>query len=277
MTTAVWVILCVLGLLTGFAVGWSRRHRRADATVDAAPADTAAPAPEPAPTEPAIDDADEPEAPVIDLRVLPGEGKAESSTPEPEPHTEPVDEPDEPATPRLSLAGAAATAVADRRTAVDRPDAQVIDLAAATRQVPLHNLQFIAGIGPRVDKRLRANGIVTVNDLAATGRKQLRRMLGAQLPGGDADVDRVRADARTMIDDAERGRIAPVDPGTELRRVHGIGTTMMRWLETRDITTLAQLAQLTKADIVRLETELADYPGRIREQKWRGQARRLLG
>lgn len=204
--------------------------------------------------------------------MLPGEGRTEPETPVREPEPQPADTGDEQPAPRLSLAG---TAVTDRQP-VEQPDAQVIDLAAATRQVPLHNLQFIDGVGPRLDKRLRANGIVTVTDLAATGRKQLRRMLSAHVPEGDAGVDRLRSDARTMVADAELGRTAPVDPGTELRRIQGIGTTMMRWLETQEITTLAQLAQLTKADITRLDEALADYPGRIRAEKWRGQARRLV-
>lgn len=272
MTTAVWVILCVLGLMTGFAVGWSRRHRRAATAIEPTP--TPAPTrPRPEPDRPDTDDG--PEAPVIDLRVLPGQGDVQTTDAQPAPDADevPAVEPaDESAAPRLSLAG---TAVAERQL-VERPDAQVIDLLAATRQVPLHNLQFIDGIGPRLDKRLRANGVVTVTDLASTGRKQLRRIVAAHLPNGADDVDRVRGDARALVADAELGRVAPADPGTELRRIDGIGTTMMRWLETRGITTVAQLAQLTKADIARLEAELTDYPGRIRAEKWRGQARRLV-
>lgn len=80
-----------------------------------------------------------------------------------------------------------------------------------------------------------------------------------------------------MVDAAAHGRVATADPGTELRRVQGIGTTMMRWLETQGITALAQLSALTKTDVDRLEAALTDYPGRIRTEKWRGQARRLLG
>ena len=275
MTTAVWVILCVLGLMTGFALGWSRRHRRAEATTSPAPTRTPTPAPPATEVEPEHQvEVETHAAPVIDLRVLPGEGAAETTMTRPTTADEPESD-DEPSAPRLSLAGPGGTAVVDRHR-TEQPDAQVIDLVAATRQIPLHNLQFIDGLGPRLDKRLRANGIVTVTDLAAVRRKELRRLLSAHLPSGDADADRFRANARALVADAELGRVAPADPGTELRRVQGIGTTMMRWLETKGITTLAQLAQLTKADIARLEDDLADYPGRIRAEKWRGQARRLV-
>ena len=276
MTTAVWVILCVLGLMTGFAVGWSRRHRRADAV----------PSPavevEPQTPEPAPDDEDDEgvEAPVIDLRVLPGQGADDRSPAEPDEDDDEGEDDGETATsassPRLSLAGATATAVAEPETRTEQPDAQVIDLAAAARPVPLHNLQFVDGIGPRLDKRLRANGIVTVADLAATRRKELRPILAAHAPGLEAEVDTIRDSARSMVDAAARGRVAPQDPGSELRRIQGIGTTMMRWLEAQGITSTAQLAELSKADIAALQDELTDYPGRIRAEKWRAQARSLL-
>lgn len=274
MTTAVWVILCVLGLMTGFAVGWSRRHRRAHAIPS--------PAAEAEPQLSEVADDDGVEAPVIDLRVLPGEGSDERPAPEAagdddagedDPDDDDDDE-DAAPSPRLSLAGATATAVAEPR--VEQPDAQVIDLAAAARPVPLHNLQFVDGIGPRLDKRLRANGIVTVTDLATTRRKELRPILASHEPGLDAEVDSIRESARSMVGAAERGRTAAADPGTELRRIQGIGTTMMRWLEVQGITSIAQLAELSKADIAALEDELTDYPGRIRAEKWRAQARNLL-
>ena len=86
----------------------------------------------------------------------------------------------------------------------------------------------------------------------------------------------MRDAARTMVDTAARGRVAAADPGAELRRIQGIGTTMMRWLEAQGITSLAQLAELSKADIAALQDELTDYPGRIRAEKWRAQARSLL-
>ena len=281
MTTAVWVILCVLGLMTGFAVGWSRRHRRADAIPSPA-AEAELQTPEPAPEDEDHDD-EGVEAPVIDLRVLPGEGADDRwpAEPDDDEDDEGDDEDDgETATgassPRLSLAGATATAVAEPETRTEQPDAQVIDLAAAARPVPLHNLQFVDGIGPRLDKRLRANGIVTVADLAATRRKELRPILAAHAPGLEAEVDTIRDSARSMVDAAARGRVAPQDPGSELRRIQGIGTTMMRWLEAQGITSLAQLAELSKADIAALQDELTDYPGRIRAEKWRAQARSLL-
>lgn len=285
MITAVWVTLCVLGVATGFAVGWNRRHRRAQTdaatTKGANPASTThAPKTTSAATATGTEGSAEdsaPAAPVIDLRVLPGQADTRAPAPDPRPdrsasHRGTASDPPD-TTPRLSLAG---TAVQDPPTSDHQRDAQVIDLAMASRQVPLHNLQFIDGIGPRLDKWLRANGIVTVTDLASARRKELRRIVSARLPGGDAAVDRLRTDARELVEAAERARVAPVDPGHELRQIEGVGTTMMRWLETQGITTLAQLAQLTKADIARLDDALSDYPGRIREEKWRRQARRLV-
>ncbi len=297
MTTAGWVALCVLGVVVGYIFGWTRRRRAqergdiAAGTPRGAPSTTvarrgedhgtptgqdhdartddhdAAPKGEDhdARTVAATGQGGAGEAAVIDLRVVPAPpSDVQETQPEPDPAPE--------AAPRLSLASTTGVAVAER---AEDQDAQVIDLAAAARTaVALHNLQFLAGIGPRLDKRLRANGIVTVQDLAATRRKVLRRLIADHLPEDEAT--RLLDDARALLELAARGRTAPADPGQELRRIQGIGTTMMRWLETQGVVSLDQLAGLTKHDIDRLEAALTDYPGRIRAEKWRGQARRLV-
>ena len=300
MTTAGWVVLCVLGLVVGFIAGWARR-RRAQSSAASTTATASRPTSgsaatsgtdSPAEAAPPADTGSSPEAAVIDLRVVStptaqatatGGGRSEP--------TEASPDPDGAATtaPRLALATpagpsraadthitdahtSAADTVAPAHTTQDHT-AEAIDLSAGRAPIPLHNLQFIDGIGPRLDKRLRANGIVSVEDLAATGIKALRRLVAGHLP--DDDARRLRDDARALLDAAERGRTAAPNPGLELRRVQGIGTTMMRWLETQGITSLEALASLGKRDLDRLEAALTDHPGRIRAEKWRGQARRL--
>jgi predicted flap endonuclease-1-like 5' DNA nuclease len=79
-----------------------------------------------------------------------------------------------------------------------------------------------------------------------------------------------------MLDAAGKYNIAEPPDNGELRRVQGIGTTMMRWLETHDITSLEDLAALDKAQTRDLSNELTDDPNRIREQRWVNQARALL-
>ena len=50
---------------------------------------------------------------------------------------------------------------------------------------------------------------------------------------------------------------------------------MARWLETQEITTLDDLAGLDADDVAELQAALAGFPGRIVQQRWVKQARRM--
>jgi predicted flap endonuclease-1-like 5' DNA nuclease len=51
---------------------------------------------------------------------------------------------------------------------------------------------------------------------------------------------------------------------------------MARWLETQEILTLEQLAGLDDDDVAELQAGLAAFPGRIVQQRWVEQARKLI-
>lgn len=157
------------------------------------------------------------------------------------------------------------------------PGADVIDLRDRVRvAVPLHNLQFVRGIGPGVDLALRRQGITTLADLAGLDRAGIERV-AATIDGLSAKQLRTRRGrAREMLAAAESATVAAPPDTTALRLVRGIGPTMARWLETHDITDLETLAALDRDQVDRLEAQLVDHPGRIRAERWVKQARALL-
>ena len=160
----------------------------------------------------------------------------------------------------------------------DGPDADIIDLTGRVSVlVPIHNLQFVRGIGPEANRLLRSYRVRSLPDLTELGTDDIAK-IGAHERGPSAKQirNKLQPRAQQMLDAAGQYNIAEPPDNRELRRVQGIGTIMMRWLETQGITSLEELAALDKAQTQDLDAELADYPGRIREQRWVKQARGLL-
>ena len=65
-------------------------------------------------------------------------------------------------------------------------------------------------------------------------------------------------------------------PRDDLTLIKGIGKVIERRLRGLGITTYRQLAELSTADIQRINSAL-DFPGRIERERWVEQARSLSG
>jgi predicted flap endonuclease-1-like 5' DNA nuclease len=167
--------------------------------------------------------------------------------------------------------------VTDAPATEPEPDDEVIDLRDRVRvAIPVHNLQFVRGIGPRVDLGLRRQGITTLAALAALDRAGVERV-AATIDGLSAkQLSTRRGRAREMLAAAEQASVAPPPDTTSLRLVQGIGSTMARWLETHDIIDLETLAALDREQVDLLEAQLVDFPGRIRAERWVKQASELV-
>jgi predicted flap endonuclease-1-like 5' DNA nuclease len=63
--------------------------------------------------------------------------------------------------------------------------------------------------------------------------------------------------------------------GRDLKRIKGIGPALERRLNELGVHTLAQLAELSPAEVERINAKL-DFPGRIQRERWIEQARDLL-
>ncbi len=276
-----WIALCGVGLVVGVIVGFGlrRRHvispepaRPETREVESSAAIEAEPRSEPAGTsddgvviETAVfgaearrsrvsqPDQESTTAPVIDLRRS-ADGPADAKPPA-----------SEPAVATLETAGSA------------EPDAEIIDLRdRVTQLVPIHNLQFVKGIGPALDLELRKHGVITLRDFVAMER-DVAESVAVRVPEVTAKRLRkkLRGRARSMLAAAGEWNIAEPPDTSALRRIDGIGPTMARWLETQGVTRLEELAALDKPGRRALQERLADYPGRIAKQRWVHQARGL--
>ncbi len=78
----------------------------------------------------------------------------------------------------------------------------------------------------------------------------------------------------------QTGDVPPAasDPGTteELAQIKGIGPKLRTQLAGMGITTIAQIAGWSEADIDRVDAQLGRFAGRIRRDNWTQQARLLL-
>ncbi len=80
--------------------------------------------------------------------------------------------------------------------------------------------------------------------------------------------------AKTAV---KRSRIAkkPAPAADDLKLIAGIGPALEKKLKAGGITTLRQIAELSDADIARLEEEIIRFSGRIEREKWVEQAKKL--
>lgn len=147
---------------------------------------------------------------------------------------------------------------------IEARDHRIADLEAA-----LHDAQAIVTAGDR-DPDASANG-----DRAALGSelRNLRAMLAVERERN------VRLALRSGPASTAANQTSPgpaTDPPTDVTLVKGIGRVIARILAADGITSLQQIAALTDADIARIGPRLPVYPGRIRDDRWVEQARRLL-
>ncbi len=93
---------------------------------------------------------------------------------------------------------------------------------------------------------------------------------GAGILGGVAEA--VAAGAQDVVEDAQQ---AQAKAGDDLSRIKGLGPKLQALLPTLGITTFAQIAALTDADLDALDTRLGAFAGRPRKDNWTQQARFL--
>ncbi len=132
----------------------------------------------------------------------------------------------------------------------------------------------------------RAAGTPAVEaERVAQARRRIDAKL-AQLPAGSSARQRLLAE-RAALDSASE--TAPAAAGTEqplftapreapddLERIRGIGPVLKERLNRLGITTFAQIAAFSEADVARLD-EVLDFKGRIVRERWVEQAKALRG
>jgi large subunit ribosomal protein L21 len=63
----------------------------------------------------------------------------------------------------------------------------------------------------------------------------------------------------------------------DLKQISGVGPGLEKKLQDAGITSYAQIAALTDAEIQDLEANVVKFAGRIKRDDWIGQARQLMG
>lgn len=87
--------------------------------------------------------------------------------------------------------------------------------------------------------------------------------------------------AAAAVEPVAQEPVAPAaaEPATpdDLTKIKGVGPTMALKLNAAGITTYAQIAAWTEADVARMGAELGGLPGAITRGDWVGQAKALAG
>jgi len=68
---------------------------------------------------------------------------------------------------------------------------------------------------------------------------------------------------------------APAATGDDLKRIKGVGPKLEKLLQSLGVTTYAEIAGWSEADIDRIDAQLGNFAGRIRRDNWPEQARFL--
>lgn len=127
------------------------------------------------------------------------------------------------------------------------------------------------GVAParRNQAFIDAPSAVKAAELADTGPDILAGM-GEALAFGAA----IEATLASHNEEAPAQPRPAADPG-ELARIKGLGPKLQALLPTLGVTSLAQIATWTEADIDRIDAQLGTFAGRIRRDNWVEQARFL--
>lgn len=120
----------------------------------------------------------------------------------------------------------------------------------------------------------RGNGKSTSPPSKTKAAKRTRRTTGpsrSQTPAKTQATKKpaVRAKAATASVQLELGA------NDDLKRITGIGPGLEKKLKQEGIVSYRQIAQLSPADIQRLEATIIKFPGRILRDNWIGQAKTL--
>lgn len=95
---------------------------------------------------------------------------------------------------------------------------------------------------------------------------------GAGILGGIAEA--VAVGAQDVVEEAQA---AEADDGDDLSRIKGLGPKLQALLPTLGISTYAQIASMSDADLDTLDAKLGAFAGRPRKDNWVEQARYLAG
>lgn len=95
--------------------------------------------------------------------------------------------------------------------------------------------------------------------------------LGAAM-GGMAEA--VAIGAQDVLEEAAAAA-SPPPAGDDLSKIKGLGPKLQALLPTLGITTYAQIAALTEADLADLDTKLGAFAGRPKRDNWMEQAKYL--
>ena len=99
---------------------------------------------------------------------------------------------------------------------------------------------------------------------------------GPDIMGGIGEV--FAAAATSEVADAEPEAPAPLPAAAapdDLRKIKGVGPKLAALLHSLGVTTYAQIAAWTEADIDRIDAQLGTFAGRIRRDGWVEQAKFL--
>jgi predicted flap endonuclease-1-like 5' DNA nuclease len=102
----------------------------------------------------------------------------------------------------------------------------------------------------------------------------------AQLPAGSSARKRLKAERAALDRAAEKPAVEerlftpPAEPPDDLERIRGIGPVLRQRLNRLGITTFAQVAAFTEADLKRID-DVLDFNGRIVREDWVEQAKEL--
>ena len=119
---------------------------------------------------------------------------------------------------------------------------------------------------------------VKISDGDAVSVKADPKVIAAYLGVDDEEMEQqpeAAAIAAEALDAAAPSPVPTLSPaGDDLTRIRGIGPVNARKLADHGVTSFAQIAAWTKADIMAAEAYL-EFDGRIEREDWMGQARDL--
>jgi large subunit ribosomal protein L21 len=126
------------------------------------------------------------------------------------------------------------------------------------------------------DRLVRAENSARELSSALAAEARLRgEVMDAHVANNAALRSRV-SELELLLDRAKSAKSAPVSiEAADLRRIRGIGPAYERALIALGINGVAQLAQLSREEIVRIAPLIKAQPDRILRDDWLGQAQRL--
>ena len=152
------------------------------------------------------------------------------------------------------------------------------------------DLEQIHGVGPKLARRLRENGVTTFAQIAAwtdadidgfdarlpefkgrirkerwvaSARECLERALGGDAPEQEEVVAVAAVEAKPAV----------LDEADDLVDLYGVGPRIARLLNEHGVTRFRQIAVWTPADVQRFSALLPDFKDRIRHEGWIESAR----